>query len=151
MKNNFIDFPLFLVPEAVPNYYLGDNGRQVLIVYQVTAPREELEGFLGKILTAVKLDIEKDIALLPITPGTSFSLSRLRKQVPVRTAIVFGMAPSAIGLQCVSRRYTPLRLDGLTCLFADELEVICRERQQGGKRLSAALWQSLQSLFLPKA
>ncbi len=148
MKNNFIDFPLFVVPEIDPKQCLGANNEQVLVVYQVTAAREDLEAFLGKILTAVQLDIQKDVALLAITPGTSFSLSRLRRQVPVRKAIFFGVEPGAVGLHCAGRRYAPLAFSDFTCVFADELGTIFQERQQGGKRLSGALWQSLQELFV---
>ena len=117
------------------------------MVYQATTDREMLETFLSNVLKAVQLDIEKDITLISLTPGETFSLSRLRKHLPVKKAIVFGPAPSAIGLQCPEQRYQLLSFRGMTCLFADELERIHQERQQGGKRLSTALWQSLKALF----
>lgn len=138
---------MFAVPELEPKQCRGSNREQVLVVYQVTADREDLEAFLGKILAAVQLDIERDIALLSITPGASFSLSRLRKQVPVEKAVFFGMEPGSAGLHCTCRLYAPLVFPDLTCVFADELETIMQERQQGGKRLSGALWQNLKELF----
>ncbi len=142
-----MDFPLFAVPEIDPKQCRGDNREQVLVVYQVTADREDLEAFLGKILAAVQLDMEKDIALLPITPGASFSLSRLRKQVAVKKVVFFGVEPRVVGLNCTCRLYAPLAFPDFTCVFTDELETILQERQQGGKRLSSALWQSLKELF----
>lgn len=147
MKNDFIDFPLFVIPEAEPKHCSGDNREQVLVVFQATTDLEALKTFLGNVLEAVQLNIQKDITLISLTPGETFSLSRLRKRLPVGKAIVFGLPPSAIGLQCPELRYRLLAFHGMTCLFADELETIYRERQQGGKRLSTALWRSLKTLF----
>lgn len=149
-KNNFIDFPLFQVPEyqTPRDYCRGENQQQALIILSSEEDNEDLNTFLAKILSAVKLDLQKDILLLAIPPGEQIHLGALIRQENIRTVITFGIPPKRMGVHLSPTPYHPMAIGSLKLLFAHSLGEIYTERQQGGKQKAGALWRSLQKLFV---
>ena len=71
-----------------------------------------------------------------------------KKSQKISHAFFFGMQPKQVGLNGAIPLYHPIQLNNITFIFADELSAIYTERQEGGKKMSGALWNVLKSLFL---
>lgn len=146
----FFDFDLFVVPERTQNTKTlqGKGERGIFIVYEPNEELIELPGFLSKVLQAVKIDMDKDIYLLPLGPGSSFSFSALCGEKEINHIISFGIPAKRLGLHFNYQLYSPHGFNNRTFLFVDPLQAIFEERQAGGKRMSGALWKVLKTLFL---
>lgn len=149
MKTPFLDFKIIATPEASAgrDRCEGDGKKQVLVVCQAAQANESLLEFLGRILGAVQLDPREDILLYVITPAKPISLSGIRRDFPFEKAILFGAAPAQVGLQFAPPPYHPVEHAGVHYLFADDLQDIYVERQQGKKKRAAALWKALREMF----
>lgn len=149
MQSHFLDFKVFAAPEASAGKErcVGDGKKQVLVICQAAEANEALLDFLGRILGAVNLDPRRDVRLYTITPAKAISLSGIRRDFPFEKAILFGVEPGQAGLQFTPARYQPVELAGVRYLFADDLQEIYIERQQGKKKRAAALWNSLREMF----
>lgn len=150
MDFNFFDFDILDVPENnnQAGRLSGDNAKEILIVFQNMQDNEELLPFLEKILAAVQLNAQKDTLVLEITTQEKFSFLDLRQRLAFQHFIAFGIEPQTMGIHYENTLYQPVRYDNCTFLFADDLQKIFEERQQGGKRMSGELWKVLKSLFL---
>ena len=152
-KNNpeptFLDFDLLDVPErdSVSAQLRGQNQKKILIVFPCDESKEELEAFLGKIFAAVQLDIKKDAILLKLTVRQRFSFIGVNQAHDFDKVIAFGIDAARMGVQFATPRYQPVQHEGITFLFADDLEAIFEERQAGGKQMSGALWAALKEIF----
>lgn len=102
----------------------------------------EVESFLTKILSAVQLDLNGDVLLLKKTIGNGFSFSSLKEHHPIQKVLVFGLAPSNLGIHINSQKYQPLVIGGTTFLFCDELTSIANNQN-----LKKSLWVALQGMF----
>ncbi len=147
----FQDFSIYNVPVAdkFDPAYLGNKNDDLLIgCNSPDFANDEIIKFLAKILQAVKLDLEKDAYLFKVTPQHIISFSELKKECSPRQLIAFGLLPAQLGLNFKPIWYAPFEHLQTTFLFADDLELIYRERQEGGKEKSGRLWQALQRIFL---
>lgn len=150
MKQLFKDANIFALPESEKQQleYFGNNQKGILIVLRVKEWNQELRAFLGKILYAVKLDFDEDIHCLNITNHPSISFSQLNQKNTYQYVICFGLKPKETGLTVEGHLYQPFQLSGIQWLFANNLEDIYEERQQGKKQMAGALWKALQNMFL---
>ncbi len=150
LSAGFLDFPLIDVParQDWASRLGGQRARNVLLVFQRKPDDEVLVGFLEKVLAAVKLDVQKDVCLLPITYSEQFCFVHLRQSADFQYFIAFGIAPERMGLTLQASLYQPFMIEGTHFLFADDLQQIYEERQAGGKQMSSKLWQALKNLFL---
>lgn len=152
-KNNleptFLDFDLLDVPErdSANAQMRGQNQKKILIVFPCAESNEELEAFLGKIFAAVQLDIKKDATLLKLTAHQRFSFIGANQARDFEKVIAFGIDAARMGVQFATPHYQPVQHEGITFLFADDLEAIFAERQAGGKQMSGALWAALKDIF----
>lgn len=146
----FFDFPVVHVPDPVQwrPRLSGQNAQQVLIVFQHTGEAVALTTFLEKVLAAAKLDIQKDTFILTIAPEEAPSFIQLKQQIDFQYFITFGIEPLRMGLAVAAPLYRPFVLDNVQLLFADDLQKIQAEREQGGKQMSGELWRALKTLFL---
>ena len=146
-----MDIQLFSIRKA--NYggetLLGENQKGLLLITESQGKEEELQSFLGKILGAVKFELQKDAYLLPLNPEENIHFDQLRKDLDISHVISFGIPPHQLGLNFRPAKYQPLTLGKFTFLFADPLTKIFEERQKGGKQMAGSLWQALKTLFLP--
>lgn len=150
MDANFFDFVIVDVPENddLTRRLSGENAKGVLIVFQNPRNNVELLPFLEKILATVQLNAQKDTFILEITDQEKFSFLDFRQKLAFQYFIAFGIAPERMGIHYESDLYQPIRYNDCTFLFADDLQKILEERQQGGKRMSGELWRVLKALFL---
>lgn len=149
-KNHFIDFPIFQAPEydAFSESCRGENQRKTLILFASSEDTEELNTFLAKILAAVKLDLQKDVLLLPLPEEERMHLSSIIRKEKIATVIVFGIPFNRLGVHISTSVYQPVAAGSIQWLYAHSLTDIYTERQQGGRQKAGALWRALQSLFL---
>lgn len=149
MKSNFFDFKIFAVPEPADTREKmeGDGNEGVLVLYQPSEAASDELGFLKRILQAVRLELERDVFLVHITPDQRVSLSGMRRGSGIRKVIAFGIDPARLGIRFNADLYQPVRHQDLVYLFADDIQRIHAERQQGEKRRAAALWRALQEMF----
>ncbi|MDX1940545.1 MAG: hypothetical protein SFU99_08335 [Saprospiraceae bacterium] len=155
-KNNalemtFFDYDIINVPDSdnLAARSTGKNEKGIFILFQNQQDdREELELFLEKVLAAVQLNIQKDTTLLAITNPSDIRFVGLRQRFSFQHFICFGISPQELGIQFETKPYQALRHDGITFVFADDLQKIYEERQQGGKQMSGELWRVLKSMFL---
>ena len=146
----FLDFDLFYAPEykIAQNRINGQGQKGVIILFETNEEHTELASFLKKVLSAAKLVLDKDASLIALTTDENLSFSGLCQQTDVRYLLSFGITPERIGLQVNCQKYAPFKFKDVQFLFADPLVAIYEERQQGGKKMSGALWKALQALFL---
>lgn len=150
MKTTLYDFPIFPISEAseAQKRLQGENQKGILIALDWEGDSENLRPFLSKVLSAVKLDIDKDVLLLFITPEENIGLARLINDHGIDHILLFGPFTHQLGLQFTLRNYQPTRVSGRIFLQVDKLKAIFEERQSGGKKMAGALWNNLKSIFL---
>ena len=152
MNSNFNDFELFAVPERHEFISRGQgaNEKGLILSWEAEENSEKMEAFLGKILSALQLNLERDAFLLRLTPGAKLSFAGLREKQEIQHLVAFGIPPTRLGLHFEFSPYQAFQNEQITFLFADSLPEIYQERQEGGRQKSGALWNALQTIFLKK-
>ena len=150
MNHLFHHSNIFVLPEAEKQQLtlIGENKKAVLIIIRVEELNPELMVFLGKILEAVRLNIKEDIHILNITNHSSISFPQLYHKHAYQYLLCFGLQPKEMGLNIECQLYRSFTLSEVTMLFANNLQDIFNERQQGKKQMAVALWKALQGIFL---
>ncbi|MCB0560878.1 MAG: hypothetical protein H6573_30480 [Lewinellaceae bacterium] len=150
MKPNLLDFSLFPLSDwrQFNERLSGNNARRVLIVLERLESDSELMDFLGKILSAVQLNLEEDTLLLRLTKGENISFSRLSQVQPVRYVLLFGIAPRQLGLHFSLPPGQPMRFGETYFLHTSALLDIFEERKAKARPKAGALWNNLKQLFI---
>ena len=144
-----MNFQIFAVSEskAPLERCRGNNQRNLLVIYEEEKREEVLESFLATVFSALKLELQRDILLLQLTPGEQLSFAALRRQRVIDYLISFGVPPQRLGIQVEYDHYRPFIIESTHFLFAGNLRQIWEAHQQGDKHRSAVLWKSMQLLF----
>ncbi len=142
MQHPFLDFKIIAVTDTknLLQQCSGNAEKGVFICYPTTD--ETMVDFLTKILSAVKLDLKKDVLVLSKTADNNFSFSSFAKELGIEKAIFFGTIPQTIGLQVNCPKYKPFMLNDCLFLFGDELTAISANQQ-----LKKLLWNGLKEVF----
>lgn len=150
MNNQFFDFDLFVVPTRKQNTKIhhGNGEKGIFIIYESKEEEVDLTNFLAKVLQAAKIDINKDIFLVSLKPDELLDFSAFCHERQIKHVLSFGIAPKRLGLHLNHQLYMPFLFNQRTFLFVDSLPAIFEERQEGGKRMSGALWKALKEVFL---
>lgn len=149
MKSDFLDFHLFSLTDwrQMENRLSGGNRRGVLLVIDQQDDQKELTDFLGKILSAVQIDMEEDALLLKITKGENISFSHFARAHTVHHALLFGVPPRQLGLHFAPPPQHPIAFGGRYFLYTSALQALFEEREAPSRPLAAALWKNLKKLF----
>lgn len=145
---NFIDYEIIVASEKeeILSYCTGNNNKKLLVLYESVEKDETLEVFLGKILKAVRYDIQEDILLVRLTPEQHFSLATLCQEKDITYCISFGIAPKRLGMYLEGvQAYQPFEFRERVFLFAHQLSVI-----ESNVKWKGQLWKQLQAIFLKK-
>ena len=146
MNNSFYDFTAYNISDSenIRAVVSGDNARHILIGF-LDEQRDELETFLKKIITAAKIDIEKDCLILRgDAENVSLpSFAQLKSKSKIKKLVLFGINGKDLGFNIETHLYIPFAFNNCQFLFADKLSVI--ENSQERKK---TLWSGLQTLFL---
>ncbi len=142
MSNSFLDFKIIAIKDTktIIDQCSGNAQNGIFICYSTTD--ESMVDFLAKILSAVKLDLKKDVLVLSKTMDNHFSFSGFAKEVGIQKAIFFGTTPQTIGLQINCPKYKPFVLNDCLFLFGDELTTI-----SANQPLKKLLWNALKEVF----
>ncbi|RMF31840.1 MAG: hypothetical protein D6765_01200 [Bacteroidetes bacterium] len=128
-------FPLTLPPpERV--------AESILVVGLREEVGEAETAFLGKVLGAVRKDMQKDAKLLLLAPRECFKFSEWVRQGAIRQVLFFGVGPESAQLNLEAPFFRVLELCGAKLLFAPS-----PKRLQADKALKSALWKALQEMF----
>jgi len=103
---------------------------------------ENQRAFLQKILAAAKFDIADDIFLYNLTNADQISFKQLKKAIPIKCLLLFGIHPKTIGLHVNCLAYEPFQFNELTIIVADDLKII-----EADQKLKGALWNSIKETF----
>ncbi len=135
---------LFPMPEEnVMAIAHGGFARQVLAIVCNEEHFAEGNLFLEKVLTAAGLNLEQDIALAAITPGSAVSLFPFPEHKRPQVILVFGVEPQDLGLHLEQAMYVPTDFYGTVFLFAHKLSELQPDTGKKGQ-----LWRALQQIFL---
>lgn len=121
----------------------GGFQKQVLVVAAFEAGETGKTAFLEKILAAVGMNLHKDTLFALIRPNERVCLSTFLRDKQPQAVLVFGLAPTHLGLQAEFARYQPVRFYGAAFLWADSLATL-----EPDKALKGRLWTALQTMFL---
>lgn len=143
----FLDFYAFVLPDNKTELLNIANSAQkeILVVFFNDKNDPELELLLKNIFSAVNKDPEKDIFFLKATPQTSYSFNEIRKKIPVKDLVFFGVPLSGFGLNLNIPPYQPLLVNNFRILFADSLEKVNTDVNK-----KKALWSCLKEMYLKK-
>ena len=135
---------VFQIPdESVLEKASGGFARRVFVaVLQEPAYPGGID-FLSKILTAARLNLEKDTLFAAIGATENLALLPAITQKQAQTILVFGLPLPQLGIRADIPLYQPQSFYGATFLCADQLSVLEPDKNRKGK-----LWQALQQLFL---
>ena len=144
MKNTFLDYKIFVSPEAADfvKSCSGDNAKHVLVVLQTREQNERLQELLTKIMAAVQIDLPKDALLLTIEAGKPYSFVKLAQEYEVEKVLLFGTPLRQLGLHFELPPYWLTEVQGRQFLAVDDLDTISQD-----KKRKTALWKCLQELF----
>jgi len=118
LTHPFLDFKIIAVTDTQNIIAECSGNAQKGIFISYPSSDEPMVDFLTKILSAVKLDLQKDVLVLGKTPNEGFSFSGFAKQVGIQKAIIFGIAPKTLGLQINHQKYQPFILNDCLFLYA---------------------------------
>lgn len=123
---------------------IASNSFKVIVVLEAKEEKVLLDGLLTKILSAINIDISKDVCLIK-TPERSHSLNIINviKDLKIEKVICFGVQPKDLTLNFASTLYKPIQIGELTFLFADTLSTLDKDAAR-----KKALWANLQKIFL---
>jgi hypothetical protein len=146
LNNTFYDFTVYNIPNSA-NFnetVSGSNERRILIAF-LDEQRPELESFLKKIISAAKLEFEKDCLILRGHTDKSAlpTFAQIKSAYKIEKAVLFGITGRDLGFNIESPLYIPFEFNHCQFLFIDKLSNI-----ENSVEKKKALWHGLQTLFL---
>jgi hypothetical protein len=141
LESSILDYKVFPFDDSIKEAVQGKGGKKVLIAFS-NEQTKEITDFLEKVFKAVQLNLPEDTFLLAVPKGKRFWFHKLAKELEVEKAIFFGIHPVSAGMNVENKSYFPFNINGITFLFADELDLIFTSQD-----LKKRLWDALQTVF----
>lgn len=135
-------FRIFPITEADRLLPEEAGPARLLILREAAGCNPRTDDLLGNILKALKLDPETDCATVCLAEGGFPHLPTLARRAQAPATVIFGYAPTALGVRWQWPTYKVLTRDGRRYLFADKLDHINSDSNH--KR---SLWEGLQALM----
>ena len=147
---NFSEFKLIAISDLRPmlERIEGNPPFKFLIVSMVSSQKTEDREFLARVLGAVQLTLESEVALLEIGPDELPPLSALINHTGATYILCFGTEAEQLGIRAGIQLYTPTLLNGCHYLFADSLSLIRETREKGDNKRAGALWTAIKQWLL---
>ncbi len=146
MPDSFFDFPVYDLPkpsESLPRKALDASVTTLVLVEKEVIDDAQLT-LLNKILGAVKLDMQQQVALIQLTPNEIFKFSQLRTFTNIKYLLLFGCPWSQISIQASFPDYQVINFRSKQLLRVDSLDKINDKAFLPQKK---ALWASLQNMY----
>jgi len=134
--NRFFDFTLFDIPKNKINTNQAKNSSFVVIVERKKY-EEENRIFLQKVMSAINLDLAKDIQVILFDKASAIDFSALA----YTNLISFGVPLKQLGIHYNIQKYQLLQYNDKRFIVTDDLTKLAAD-----KNLKAALWQNLKQL-----
>lgn len=128
--------------ESVITDTLEEGKNLLVILFKSDTSIENMEG-LKKILTAVRLDFDRDVSLRIISDEKSVSLIGLGNQNTFPNVWIFSDKPEQVVINCPKTYYQPIVFENLKVLLAESLQTILTDQKRKVK-----LWKLLQKMYL---
>lgn len=140
----FLDFSVYPMQEDLSALDLqGENAKRTLIVVKQEAYPATSATFLSKVLGAVQYDLGRDTKLLRLSADQSaVSWAPLQAAHAFERVMLFGVAPSQLGLSLLLRPYVPTSWQNIRWLVAHDLSEV--EQQP---KLKSGLWSAMKVIF----
>lgn len=138
----FPDMVLYKLDETVAKTveFTGNNERDTLIASNITDT--ESLSFLTKILSAVKFDLQNDVALVNLTKQEGISYKDLKNCLKFDKLICFGIDMKDLGIHIKAPLYKKTDWNQIQILLAEDLQSIAESQQKKG-----LLWNALKEFF----
>lgn len=123
---------------------ISSNSFKVMVVLEAKEDNDLLDGLLKKILSAINIDLSKDVCLVK-APDQIHHLNILKsiKDLGINKVLCFGLQPKDLTLNFSTTYYKPMHVGDLTFLFSDALSILNQDPAR-----KKALWVNLQEIFL---
>lgn len=144
-----LDFDLFPISDqkAIDSQWVGKCEKGVLVIAGEEITGEANLVFLQKVLAAIQLNLDEDVALWQVNPGENYHFAAIHPAKPIRQVISFGIPLTQLGIQANIPFYTPTPIGPTSFLTAEPLALIRESREKGDNRRAGALWKALQALM----
>ncbi len=144
LPNHVFDFSIFplLEPKNAQERIVGRNHQKLMVVYTIESDPNEDLSFLKKVLSAVNIDLEKQVQLLGLTNLERLSCSNIPSFQSVEKLIVFGKSPLDLGIRVNANPYQSINLDNRVFLFSESLAKVAADKGKKG-----LLWNALKLVF----
>lgn len=136
LDNKFLDFKLFVLPETESSAET-DKTYAIAILVNAEEYDESNQEFLKKIISAMKLDFEKEVYLSALKQGECINFHA----IPSKTLISFDISIKQAGIHYPLKKYQLLQYNKEQFLLADSLTKIAADRN-----LKGMLWNVLKNL-----
>ena len=149
MNTTFFNFELFQIADKLEYAKIayGNPKAAYLILLQSGEHwDEQIKPFLEKVLKAIQIQLDQDTVFINLSPDQQLNISSVKRHFAPKKILIFGIPPKTLGIQFPMPAYQVIEHQNCQFLWADNIEVIYEERQNGGKAMSAQLWKSLQQL-----
>lgn len=133
------DLPLSL-NEEIP--FKGNLNSSILVIIQENCT-PEVKDYLGKILSSVNLDSNKDVTIIQLNTHSNLRLSKL----PYEKILVFGISPKRLGFFIQPELYDIVKIGSQKLIFSNDLNDIFLEKVKKERKMASLLWNSLKELF----
>jgi DNA polymerase III psi subunit len=141
---HFFEYKIFQITdtEQFLESLSGDGKKGILVVLLDEGLPEGIV-FLKKILSSIRIDLEKDALLFRAAPhGILPTVAQLKSVSPIEKVLVFGVSPQRLGFTFEYPMYKRLILNDCQYVFANKLSFL-----EPNKQAKNDLWKQLQLIF----
>jgi len=141
LENYTPDIEIYNIPE--PNVAQPKSVNDLVVVLYVQ-DLEENRTLLEKILTAIKLDIDKDVTIIPIKENESINISKVINGA-TKKVLSFGLGPKKLGLNASFAANYLYPTESFFVMLTYGLGKLELDKEK-----KKALWMALQGAFVSK-
>ncbi|WP_235296245.1 hypothetical protein [Portibacter marinus] len=144
MNHYFYDFELFHSPDSSipPENFQGENAKKLLVVVHKSDFHQENQDFLAKVLSAIKLEMQKDATILLMPDDRNYAVNDLMNSHDYQKCLMFGIQPTDVGFAIETHLYLPFEISGKHYIVGHKLEKIKADTDR-----KKALWSALQQVW----
>ena len=136
-NNTIYDYSLSEI--SIKENLVEGNIKSDLVVFYSGELKSNQKEFMMKMLGAVKYNIENTLI---ISDKSKIIFSQIVKKGKANKIMFFGTTRKAVGLNLNLKRYKIFNIQGIDCLFIDDLDTI-----QNDTKRKSYLWNLMKTMF----
>ncbi|MEO7175347.1 MAG: hypothetical protein ABIV51_05820 [Saprospiraceae bacterium] len=143
MSNPFESSSFYAIPTGLhPDINItGENQKGLVVVYRSEKSQKEAKLFLEKIVSAIKMDPDRDAKFIYLPPKHSISLFSMNIE-PINQILLFGISPAEIGIHILFETYTNFPVQKSRLFVCHSVDLLAENVE-----LKKGLWTKLQNIF----